>query len=81
MSFNFNKLEKIEEFDPLTGDKTNNYSIIKIYNANSHYITPKPTIDQAIRQIKSELAETLKKHRENNKLLEEQRLRDELNLI
>ena len=59
ISFNLNKLEKIEEFDPLTGDKTNEYSIIKIY-ANSHYITPKPTIEQAIRQIKSELAETLK---------------------
>ena len=59
----------------LTGDKTNDYSIIKIY-ANSHYITPKPTIEQAIKQIKSELAETLKKHRENNKLLEEQRLRE-----
>ncbi len=75
LSFNFNKLEKIEEFDPLTGDKTNDYSIIKIY-ANSHYITPKPTMEQAIRQIKSELAETLKKHRANNKLLEEQRLRE-----
>ena len=75
ISFNFNKLEKIEEFDPLTGDKTNDYSIIKIY-ANSHYITPKPTMEQAIRQIKSELAETLKKHRANNKLLEEQRLRE-----
>ena len=70
-----NKLEKIEEFDPLTGDKTNEYSAIKIY-ANSHYITPKPTMDQAIRQIKSELAETLKKHRADNKLLEEQRLRE-----
>ncbi len=75
LSFNFNKLEKIEEFDPLTGDKTNDYSIIKIY-ANSHYITPKPTMEQAIRQIKSELAETLKKHRANNKLIEEQRLRE-----
>ena len=57
ISFDFNKLKKIEEFDPLTGDKTNDYSIIKIY-ANSHYITPKPTMEQAIRQIKSELAET-----------------------
>jgi excinuclease ABC subunit B len=75
ISFDLNKLEKIEEFDPLTGDKTNEYSAIKIY-ANSHYITPKPTMDQAIRQIKSELAETLKKHRADNKLLEEQRLRE-----
>ena len=38
ISLNFNKLEKIEEFDPLTGNKTNDYSVIKIY-ANSHYIT------------------------------------------
>ena len=75
ISFNLNKLEKIEEFDPLTGEKTNDFSAIKIY-ANSHYITPKPTMDQAIRQIKSELATTLKKHREDNKLLEEQRLRE-----
>src|SRR6056300_803387 len=75
ISFDFNKLEKIEEFDPLTGEKTNEYSTIKIY-ANSHYITPKPTMEQAIRQIKSELAETLKLHRANNKLLEEQRLRE-----
>ena len=75
ISFDLNKLEKIEEFDPLTGEKTNDYSAIKIY-ANSHYITPKPTMEQAIRQIKSELAETLKKHRADNKLLEEQRLRE-----
>ena len=54
LSLNFNKLEKIEEFDPLTGDKTNDYSIIKIY-ANSHYITPKPTIDQAIKELKMNL--------------------------
>ena len=45
------KLEKIEEFDPLTGDKTNEFNLVKLY-ANSHYITPKPTIDQAIVEIK-----------------------------
>ena len=70
-----NKLEKIEEFDPLTGDKTNSFGIIKLY-ANSHYITPKPTIDQAIIEIKKELEETLKKHKDENKLLEAQRLRE-----
>ncbi len=70
-----NKLEKIEEFDPLTGDKTNHYGIIKLY-ANSHYITPKPTIDQAIKEIKKELEETLEKHKVDNKLLEAQRLRE-----
>ena len=75
LSLNGNKLEKIEEFDPLTGDKTNDFSVIKLY-ANSHYITPKPTIDQAIKEIKKELEETLKKHKANNKLLESQRLRE-----
>ena len=75
ISLNFNKLEKIEEFDPLTGNKTNDYSVIKIY-ANSHYITPKPTIDQAIKEIKKELEITLKDHQTKNKLLEAQRLRE-----
>ena len=70
-----NKLEKIEEFDPLTGDKTNSFGIVKLY-ANSHYITPKPTIDQAIVEIKKELEETLEKHKADNKLLEAQRLRE-----
>ncbi len=75
ISLNLNKLEKIEEFDPLTGDKTNEFSVIKLY-ANSHYITPKPTIDQAIKEIKIELEETLEKHKSNNKLLEAQRLKE-----
>ena len=70
-----NKLEKIEEFDPLTGNKTNNFEIIKLY-ANSHYITPKPTMDQAIKEIKKELEETLEKYKSENKLLEAQRLRE-----
>ena len=69
------KLEKIEEFDPLTGDKTNEFKLIKIY-ANSHYITPKPTIDQAIIKIKQELEKTLIKHKNENKLLEAQRLEE-----
>ena len=69
------KLEKIEEFDPLTGDLVKNLNLIKIY-ANSHYITPKPTIEQAIINIKKELEVTLKKHKEQNKLLEAQRLEE-----
>ena len=44
--------------------------------ANSHYITPKPTIDQAIKEIKKELEVTLEDHKANNKLLEAQRLRE-----
>ncbi len=70
-----NKLEKIEEFDPLTGDQVRELKLIKIY-ANSHYITPKPTIEQAIINIKKELEITLKKHKEENKLLEAQRLEE-----
>ncbi len=69
------KLEQIEEFDPLTGDKVRNLSLVKVY-ANSHYITPKPTIEQAIINIKKELDITLKKHKAENKLLEAQRLEE-----
>jgi len=69
------KLEKIEEFDPLTGDLIQELDVIKVY-ANSHYITPKPTIEQAIIKIKRELEVTLKKFKEQNKLLEAQRLEE-----
>jgi len=69
------KLEQIEEFDPLTGDKVRDLSLVKVY-ANSHYITPKPTIEQAIINIKKELDITLKKHKAENKLLEAQRLEE-----
>ncbi len=69
------KLEKIEEFDPLTGDQVRELSLIKVY-ANSHYITPKPTIEQAVINIKKELEITLKKHKSENKLLEAQRLEE-----
>ena len=69
------KLEKIEEFDPLTGNQVRELNLVKIY-ANSHYITPKPTVEQAIINIRKELELTLKKHKENNKLLEAQRLEE-----
>jgi len=69
------KLEKIEEFDPLTGDQVRELSLVKVY-ANSHYITPKPTIEQAILNIRKELEITLKKHKAQNKLLEAQRLEE-----
>jgi len=70
-----NKVEKISEFDPLTGSKTNDLNLIKLY-ANSHYITPRPSIEQAIVEIKKELEITLKKHKSENKLLEAQRLEE-----
>jgi len=69
------KLERIEEFDPLTGDQVRELSLVKVY-ANSHYITPKPTIEQAVINIKKELEITLKKHKAENKLLEAQRLEE-----
>jgi len=69
------KLEIIEEFDPLTGDQVRELNLIKVY-ANSHYITPKPTIEQAVINIKKELEITLKKHKSENKLLEAQRLEE-----
>jgi excinuclease ABC subunit B len=67
------KLINIKEFDPLTGDTTEDLHIIKIY-ANSHYITPRPTVQQAIKEIKFELSKTLEQFRKENKLLEAQRL-------
>jgi len=70
-----NKVEKIVEFDPLTGSKTNDLNLIKLY-ANSHYITPRPTIEQAIVEIKKELEITLKKYKSEKKLLEAQRLEE-----
>ncbi len=69
------KLEKIEEFDPLTGDQVRELNLVKVY-ANSHYITPKPTVEQAVINIRKELDLTLKKHRSENKLLEAQRLEE-----
>ncbi len=69
------KLERIEEFDPLTGDQVRDLNLVKVY-ANSHYITPKPTIEQAVINIRKELEITLKKHKEQNKLLEAQRLEE-----
>ena len=69
------KLDKIEEFDPLTGDQVRELNLIKVY-ANSHYITPKPTVEQAVINIRKELEITLKKHKSENKLLEAQRLEE-----
>ena len=69
------KLEKIEEFDPLTGDQVRELNLIKVY-ANSHYINPKPTVEQAVINIRKELEITLKKQKSENKLLEAQRLEE-----
>ena len=67
------EVEKIDEFDPLTGQKSSALELITVY-ANSHYVTPRPTLNQAMASIKKELNETLPKMREEGKLLEAQRL-------
>ncbi len=67
------EIETISEFDPLTGKKTADLKGVKIY-ANSHYVTPRPTLRQAINGIKAELKERLDWLVANGKLLEAQRL-------
>lgn len=67
------EVEGIQEFDPLTGKKTADLNGIKVY-ANSHYVTPRPTLQQAIHGIKHELRDRLKWLTDNGKLLEAQRL-------
>jgi len=69
------ELERIEEFDPLTGERGAKLDVVKVY-ANSHYVTPKPTLQQAVENIKVELKERLTQLLAEGKLLEEQRLRE-----
>ena len=69
------EIESINEFDPLTGEKTAVLEKIRIY-ANSHYVTPKPTIQQAVKQIKKDLITRLAEFKEQGKLLEYQRLEE-----
>jgi excinuclease ABC subunit B len=66
-------VENIEEFDPLTGHRQDDLEFIKIY-ANSHYVTPRPTLVQAIKSIKSELKMRLDQMHDQGRLLEAQRL-------
>ena len=66
-------LENIDEIDPLTGKKTENLLSIKIY-ANSHYVTPRPTLDAAIKQIRKELSKRIPEFKKQNKLIEVQRI-------
>jgi excinuclease ABC subunit B len=67
------QVDTITEFDPLTGHKSADLALVKIY-ANSHYVTPKPTLQQAIKAIKIELKARLEELYANGKLLEAQRL-------
>ncbi|MFZ2075247.1 MAG: excinuclease ABC subunit UvrB [Xanthobacteraceae bacterium] len=67
------EIEAIHEFDPLTGQKTDELEFVKIY-ANSHYVTPRPTLLQAISGIKLELRQRLEQLNAAGRLLEAQRL-------
>ena len=77
-SFFGDELEAITEFDPLTGQKTGTYDQVRIY-ANSHYVTPRPTMQQAIISIKKELRQRLDQLVGEGKLLEAQRLEQRTN--
>ncbi|MEY2992463.1 MAG: excinuclease subunit UvrB [Pseudomonadota bacterium] len=78
LSFFGDELESITEFDPLTGEKTGSYEQVRIY-ANSHYVTPRPTMQQAIISIKKELRQRLDQLVAEGKLLEAQRLEQRTN--
>ena len=67
------EIEAITEFDPLTGQKTGDMQTVKIY-ANSHYVTPRPTLNAAIKAIKDELKHRLAELEAAGRLLEAQRL-------
>ena len=78
LSFFGEELESITEFDPLTGERTDSFEQIRVY-ANSHYVTPKPTMQQAIIGIKKELRIRLDQLVADGKLLEAQRLEQRTN--
>ncbi len=78
VSFFGDEVEEIVEFDPLTGKKIASLDAIKVY-ANSHYVTPGPTLKQAMHAIRHELAERLKELVAEGLLLEAQRLEQRTN--
>jgi excinuclease ABC subunit B len=78
ISFFGDEVEEIAEFDPLTGEKGAKLDTIKVY-ANSHYVTPGPTLKQAMVAIRHELAERLKELETEGRLLEAQRLEQRTN--
>jgi excinuclease ABC subunit B len=67
------EIDGLKEFDPLTGEITGEMAKVNIY-ANSHYVTPRPTLQQAIISIKAELKQRLAELHEAGRLLEAQRL-------
>tara|TARA_B100000378_G_scaffold42919_1_gene32128 strand:+ start:62446 stop:64632 length:2187 start_codon:yes stop_codon:yes gene_type:complete len=78
ISFFGDEIEEISEFDPLTGKKGASLDKVRVY-ANSHYVTPGPTMKQATEAIRFELTERLKELEAEGKLLEHQRLEQRTN--
>jgi len=78
INFFGDEIEEIVEFDPLTGKKVASLDSVKVY-ANSHYVTPGPTLKQAMEAIRHELSERLKELHIEGKLLEAQRLEQRTN--
>jgi excinuclease ABC subunit B len=78
VAFFGDEIEEIVEFDPLTGKKIAALDYVKVY-ANSHYVTPGPTLKQAMGAIRHELSERLKELVAEGKLLEAQRLEQRTN--
>jgi len=72
------EIDSITEFDPLTGHKLDKLMNIKLY-ANSHYITNRPTLDQAIIKIKNDLEIRIKEFKKDKKLIEAQRIEERTN--
>lgn len=73
ISFFGDEIESIHEFDSLTGKKTANLNEVVIYPAN-HYVTPRPAVSQAMVSIRKELAERIEDFKNQNKLVEAQRI-------
>jgi len=78
ISFFGDDIEEIAEFDPLTGKKGASLDKVRVY-ANSHYVTPGPTMKQASEAIRFELTERLKELEAEGRLLEAQRLEQRTN--
>ena len=71
-------VESIDEFDPFLGTISKNLSEITIY-ANSHYVTPKPSLTKAIQQIREELKERIKYIETKKLYIEAQRIEQRTN--
>ena len=74
ITFFGDEVESIAEFDPLTGQQTARLEAVKLY-ANSHYVTPRPTLNQAIDRIKAEMQARVDWFERSGKLLEAQRIK------